>query len=363
MTVNKIVFVYRALSKGGTGSVIFNRMGELLRRGIDVRSFYFQDHGGMEDSFRSRVMVSQDEDEISACLQEFRPDWVLHFDAPELVKKIPEWVPGVNQAYEVHTTYEKNYEPLKDREMLNKIQGLLVPSAYQAEVVTKKVSGLDIPVEIVPNGLREQFFDPQKERERIKGPTIVWVGRLEAHKNWLVFLEVAKQIAQRSPTAQFWMVGGSHATEEQQQILWQKIVKYHLIHRFRWFPDVPSERMPILLQSVSESGGCILSTSRGESFGIAVLEAMSCGCPAVVPDVGGLKELVKPGVNGFIFSRRNHKEAVNQLTRIIEDRNLFQSMSSQAKSAAQQYTPQHIIDHLLQVLDQWNGKRSRFERA
>jgi glycogen synthase len=36
-----------------------------------------------------------------------------------------------------------------------------------------------------------------------------------------------------------------------------------------------------------------------EPFGIVALEAMAAGCPLVVSDVGGLKEIVEHGVNGM----------------------------------------------------------------
>jgi glycosyltransferase involved in cell wall biosynthesis len=43
-----------------------------------------------------------------------------------------------------------------------------------------------------------------------------------------------------------------------------------------------------------------LIPSQSESFGLAALEAMSCGVPVVSSSVGGLPELVKHNESGFI---------------------------------------------------------------
>jgi glycosyltransferase involved in cell wall biosynthesis len=46
--------------------------------------------------------------------------------------------------------------------------------------------------------------------------------------------------------------------------------------------------------------GCdlFLLPSESESFGLAALEAMACGVPAVGTRVGGLPEVIRPGVDG-----------------------------------------------------------------
>ena len=43
-----------------------------------------------------------------------------------------------------------------------------------------------------------------------------------------------------------------------------------------------------------------LLPSRQESFGLAALEAMACEVPVVASSVGGLPEVIRPGVDGFL---------------------------------------------------------------
>jgi len=44
-----------------------------------------------------------------------------------------------------------------------------------------------------------------------------------------------------------------------------------------------------------------LLPSEQESFGLAALEAMSCGVPVIATDIGGLPEVVTPGETGYLF--------------------------------------------------------------
>jgi glycosyltransferase involved in cell wall biosynthesis len=43
-----------------------------------------------------------------------------------------------------------------------------------------------------------------------------------------------------------------------------------------------------------------LTSNRVETFSIAALEAMSCGLPAVITNIGGATEMVFDGENGFL---------------------------------------------------------------
>ena len=51
-----------------------------------------------------------------------------------------------------------------------------------------------------------------------------------------------------------------------------------------------------------------------EPFGLVMIEAMACGTPVIAWDRGSVREVVEPGVTGFIV--KTEEEAVSALARI-----------------------------------------------
>jgi L-malate glycosyltransferase len=72
------------------------------------------------------------------------------------------------------------------------------------------------------------------------------------------------------------------------------------------------------LVEILSSSDLFLIPSQSESFGLAALEAMSCGVPVISTSVGGLPELVKHNETGFIAEigdvERMAKYAIDLLT-------------------------------------------------
>ena len=57
---------------------------------------------------------------------------------------------------------------------------------------------------------------------------------------------------------------------------------------------------------------------RGETFGLAALEAMSCGCPPLVSGLGCFRDFVQDGVTGFVFDHREGDAVDNLRGKMIE---------------------------------------------
>jgi glycosyltransferase involved in cell wall biosynthesis len=74
----------------------------------------------------------------------------------------------------------------------------------------------------------------------------------------------------------------------------------------------------------------VVLTSKWEGFPIAIIEALAKGKPIVATDVGGVRELVKDGVMGYITRPREYKDTTDRILNMLKDRNSFFKMQEEA---------------------------------
>ncbi len=88
----------------------------------------------------------------------------------------------------------------------------------------------------------------------------------------------------------------------------------------------------------------MLLPSDMESFGLAALEAMACGVPAVCSRVGGLTEVIKDGVEGYLVPVRDVEAMAARTLEILRDPACQESMGRAARLRAQtQFCSDKII--------------------
>src|SRR5580700_4035356 len=78
----------------------------------------------------------------------------------------------------------------------------------------------------------------------------------------------------------------------------------------------------------------ILMPSEMESFGLAALEAMACGVPAVSTTVGGVPELITDGVDGFLEAVGDIPRLAARVTELVSDASLHAKMGAAARHTA-----------------------------
>lgn len=83
-----------------------------------------------------------------------------------------------------------------------------------------------------------------------------------------------------------------------------------------------------------------------ETFGFTILEAMAYGIPTIVPPVGGPKELVEDGFNGFLVDARNIDDLQSKIEILIKDENLYQRFSENAILKSKQFDCNKMIKQI-----------------
>lgn len=87
------------------------------------------------------------------------------------------------------------------------------------------------------------------------------------------------------------------------------------------------------LYSISD---VMMLLSEKESFGLVLLEAMSCGVPCIGTAIGGIPEVIEDGKSGFLCSLGDVEEAARRTLMLLTDRRLHQEMARQAVQTVKQ---------------------------
>lgn len=71
--------------------------------------------------------------------------------------------------------------------------------------------------------------------------------------------------------------------------------------------------------------------TRVESLGLVLLESMACGTPAVSFDVGGVPDLVRPGLTGYLAQPENAAQLRDGIVQLLEDEPLRRAMGQECR--------------------------------
>jgi glycosyltransferase involved in cell wall biosynthesis len=140
---------------------------------------------------------------------------------------------------------------------------------------------------LIPNGAPV----PDAPGPAATGPgSLVWVGRLVPHKRAELILPIAEQLAGRGFTID--VVGRGPAAQSLAAGVAARGPAG--VVRLRGFLPEP-EKQALVAGSLLQ-----LSTSRGEGWGLSVLEAAAVGVPTVAYDADGLRDAVRDGQTGWL---------------------------------------------------------------
>jgi glycosyltransferase involved in cell wall biosynthesis len=101
-------------------------------------------------------------------------------------------------------------------------------------------------------------------------------------------------------------------------------------HAVKFVGWVANEEVPNLLNTFDLYTAP--STLDSESFGVAIIEASSCGLPVVVSDVGGLPEVVINNKTGIVVKRNSESHLFNALEKLYLDLGLSNELGNNGRT-------------------------------
>lgn len=181
---------------------------------------------------------------------------------------------------------------------------------------------------LVPLGVDTNQFRPGSKNSRF---TIVFVSA-RYQKGVDMLIHIVPAVLKKAPDARFILTG----------IGFLSSYFYSLKKAYRNNVEV-CERLPeSQFTQLFSSSHVLLFPSRFESFGLVVLEALSCGMPVVCYDIAGTpRDTVKPYGVGIIAKPFNIDEIVNGISKYHkmwrEDAGEFERLSAECRITALKY--------------------------
>jgi glycosyltransferase involved in cell wall biosynthesis len=177
----------------------------------------------------------------------------------------------------------------------------------------------------IPNGVdHEVFFDRGTGRVH----QVIAVGHLKWQKGYEYLLHAMRLVTQAHPRIEL-LIAGEGALEKSLRDLAAELG----ISDNVCFLGLLSQ--PDLARLLSSSRVYVM-TSVSEGFPKALLEALACGTPAVVTNVGECGTVAEGA--GFVVPPRSPEAIAKAIVRLLEDDELFGTMSRNALERAQTFS-------------------------
>ncbi|MGI8920557.1 MAG: glycosyltransferase family 4 protein [Solirubrobacteraceae bacterium] len=216
-----------------------------------------------------------------------------------------------------------------ERWMANRADRVIACSHYMRGHVSD-IYGLDeARVAVIPNGIDPLDLQPVDDLGHLRGQfaapderLVLLVGRLVYEKGFQLALEALPGLIERLGNVRFLVAGsGTHELALREQARELGLDEHGTF--LGWIGDD-------VLHSLYRIADLCVVPSIYEPFGFVALEAMASGCPCIVADTGGLREVVPHEEVGLRFRARDPDSLAVMVERVLTDAALRERLVAEA---------------------------------
>ena len=236
------------------------------------------------------------------------PDFHHKFKHPELTNLLSAGVHGLFYLY--------------DRTLNREIDQTMLLSNWAESEFKKVYSGRTC---VVRSGVDPNRFAPGGNRPSIRARfgysndefVLLWLGIFMPHRRLEDAIRAISVIASRGEKVRLLLAGSARSYPQYVESLRNLVYTLGVQTLVTFACKVADEE----IRDFYSACDAFIFPNDQQTWGLAVLEAMACGCPVLVSEGAGVHEVLTDQVNAFIFPPRNPETLAGKIsTLIIESR-------------------------------------------
>jgi len=187
-----------------------------------------------------------------------------------------------------------------------------------------------VPIDVIPNFVDTERYAPGRERAALRAlfpdleehePVLVHVSNFRPVKRITDVVGVFAEVHRQRP-CRLVLVGDGPERVPAERMLRELGLASRVA-----FPGRRDDFVALLAAS-----DVFLLPSEQESFGLAALEALSCGVPVVASNIGGIPEVVRHGETGLLAPLGDVRAMADHVLSLVRDAGRWRSFSQRARA-------------------------------
>ncbi len=207
-------------------------------------------------------------------------------------------------------------------------------SKVMANELKRQFPNLQKEIFITPFGVDIEKFKKQENRREDNNFNIGNIKKLEKKYGIEYLILGVKKLIDRlkingeealADSIKLYIYGKGSQKEELEELIKQNNLEKQVL----LMGVIPNDVVPEKLNELDVF--CATSILNSESFGVAVVEAMSCQLPVIATDVDGFSEVMVNNETGYIIERKNTEQIADAIEKLLRNKELRQKFGENAR--------------------------------
>lgn len=221
---------------------------------------------------------------------------------------------------------------------------IICVSRFTAKELTRLTKIPEEKIVVIYNGVDNSCFNIQPKKNPHNKPYLLYVGNVKPHKNLFALLKAFSMLKDRIDH-DLVIAGKREGFLTPENNLENAINSYDLHKRVHFSGYIEDD----LLKQYYAFADALVFPSLYEGFGLPPLEAMACGCPAVVSNAASLPEVC--GDAALYFNPYKPEDIADKIFLLLNNDNLRVDLAKKGKEHARQFNWERTAQETFRVIE------------